>query len=736
MDTDDSGSSWIGQTLDGRYRVTRKLGRGGMGTVFLAEDEKMGRTVVIKRPEAHLLETPGFRERFELELKSLVGLTHPHIVHVHDGGRVGAIPYMVQEYLAGGSLDDRLEDAGGRLSLERIVRWLPDAAAALDHIHGLDIVHRDIKPGNIMFDEHGQVYLGDFGIAKALGSQDTGLTATGMTPGTPDYIAPEVALEQILSGAADQYALGSVVYRCVAGRVPVTGTSPISVVLNKLNEDAPPLAEAADGVSEEVSAVVMRALERKPDNRYPSCKAFAEAFVAAVGEMSTAASGSAPPTGVLPRPDAKPEQERDFPKTRIVAEGDRSEPPAARSAQEEEQDAIPKTRVVERGDRPKAVRTGGRPPRRWLLLVGTVVLLGAAGAIGFLATRGHEEWLTLQGLVGPRVVAESLEVEGNIHEPSRDAYVIWINGATHDVRIDPRDARDGQVYFGFDVNLRGDETKIEVRLLTEGGDLIDTETIAVVIDRTPPVIKVEGGLELEAEERIDVRGRVEDDHPGKHVLGNGRAYGLEDSAFTIPVDLEDQAEKTLEIVAKDKVGNESRVMVTVRRKPPPPAMEPSPEETSVEEETPDTKPELTAELLDGADGDLDADGFVVGSELYYLLILECRGPHAMSVRFTAKASGGVRLLGSAAFSDERGARDLGSVPCQESRKEWSLVLKPGERRHVRIPARAETASTNQAAAAYVTLRWRALDAARLPDEVELEPRGEMTIGETGWIEEK
>jgi serine/threonine protein kinase len=211
----------------------------------------MGRTVVIKRPEAHLLETPGFRERFELELKSLVGLTHPHIVHVHDGGRVGAIPYMVQEYLAGGSLDDRLEDAGGRLSLERIVRWLPDAAAALDHIHGLDIVHRDIKPGNIMFDEHGQVYLGDFGIAKALGSQDTGLTATGMTPGTPDYIAPEVALEQILSGAADQYALGSVVYRCVAGRVPVTGTSPISVVLNKLNEDAPPLAEAADGVGAE-----------------------------------------------------------------------------------------------------------------------------------------------------------------------------------------------------------------------------------------------------------------------------------------------------------------------------------------------------------------------------------------------------------------------------------------------------------------------------------------------------
>jgi serine/threonine protein kinase len=736
MDTDDSGSSWIGQTLDGRYRVTRKLGRGGMGTVFLAEDEKMGRTVVIKRPEAHLLETPGFRERFELELKSLVGLTHPHIVHVHDGGRVGAIPYMVQEYLAGGSLDDRLEDAGGRLSLERIVRWLPDAAAALDHIHGLDIVHRDIKPGNIMFDEHGQVYLGDFGIAKALGSQDTGLTATGMTPGTPDYIAPEVALEQILSGAADQYALGSVVYRCVAGRVPVTGTSPISVVLNKLNEDAPPLAEAADGVSEEVSAVVMRALERKPDNRYPSCKAFAEAFVAAVGEMSTAASGSAPPTGVLPRPDAKPEQERDFPKTRIVAEGDRSEPPAARSAQEEEQDAIPKTRVVERGRSTEGRQDRWAPPSS----------VASPRRYGRPAGRGRCDRIPRhtgpRGMAdppGPRRPSGRGGVAGGGRQHPRavsDAYVIWINGATHDVRIDPRDARDGQVYFGFDVNLRGDETKIEVRLLTEGGDLIDTETIAVVIDRTPPVIKVEGGLELEAEERIDVRGRVEDDHPGKHVLGNGRAYGLEDSAFTIPVDLEDQAEKTLEIVAKDKVGNESRVMVTVRRKPPPPAMEPSPEETSVEEETPDTKPELTAELLDGADGDLDADGFVVGSELYYLLILECRGPHAMSVRFTAKASGGVRLLGSAAFSDERGARDLGSVPCQESRKEWSLVLKPGERRHVRIPARAETASTNQAAAAYVTLRWRALDAARLPDEVELEPRGEMTIGETGWIEEK
>jgi WD40 repeat protein len=196
--------------------------------------------------------------------------------------------------------------------------------------------------------------------------------------------------------------------------------------------------------------------------------------------------------------------------------------------------------------------------------------LGVAGGIWRFSPREREEWLSLQGS-DPWFATESLKMDVTVHRPADDEYVIWINGASHRVRVDPSSSAEDvsgdmtEAYFGFDVKLHGDETEIEVRLLTEDGELLDTATKRVVIDRTPPVITVEGGLELETEQRIEVRGRVEDDHPKEWVAVNDFTRNLTDGAFTIPVDLEDQAEKTLEIVAADRVGNESRAKVTVRR---------------------------------------------------------------------------------------------------------------------------------------------------------------------------
>jgi serine/threonine protein kinase len=282
-----ASEDWIGKTLDGRYRVESELGRGGMGTVYLAFDERMERPVVVKVPDPRFLDDAGFRGRFEREVQSQVRLPHPHIVGVLDGGAVDDVPYVVLTYLGGGSLKDRIDDAGGRLEPPQVLEWLPDIARALDSVHEDDVVHRDVKPANILFDGKGNVFLADFGIAKALGEQDSGLTQTGTTPGTPDYMAPETVLEVGLDGRADQYALGAVVYRALAGCLPISATNPLATLVKKTKEDPEPLAKAAPGVSDEVSEVVMRALSRDREKRFPSCAAFAKAFFKAVGSSST-----------------------------------------------------------------------------------------------------------------------------------------------------------------------------------------------------------------------------------------------------------------------------------------------------------------------------------------------------------------------------------------------------------------------------------------------------------------
>ncbi|HUG93458.1 MAG TPA: bifunctional serine/threonine-protein kinase/formylglycine-generating enzyme family protein [Planctomycetaceae bacterium] len=301
---------WTDQKLAGRYLVREKLGSGGMGTVYLARDLKLDADVVIKAPHPVMIKDAAFAARFRQEIRSLVELSHPHVVKVMDVDEHEGLPFAVLQYLSGGSLEDRLFDADGRprvLEPAEVLGWIEDVAEALDYIHARGYVHRDIKPANLLFDEHGRVYLGDFGIAKAVAatgtSGDTGLTGTGMAIGTAEYMAPETLLKESAGkpydGRVDQYALGVTVYECLCGRRPYSGPNVAIVAVAMATTRAPMPHQIQPEIPELVSKAVAKSLLKDPEKRYANCQTFARTLLKAVrsatgaANLTTARSGSA-----------------------------------------------------------------------------------------------------------------------------------------------------------------------------------------------------------------------------------------------------------------------------------------------------------------------------------------------------------------------------------------------------------------------------------------------------------
>jgi serine/threonine-protein kinase len=279
-----SVKTWVGRQLGGgRYRVTAKLGEGGMGCVFRAHDANLDCDVVVKVPRPALLDDPEFAGRFSREVHSLVRLVHPHIVRITDVGQEDGAPFAVMQYLPGGSLHDRQQRPGGRLATlppAALADWLEPVAEALDYIHQQGYVHRDIKPANILFDGQGNAYVSDFGVAKAVGgrtlSRSQSLTGTGMVLGTPEYMAPEMLLGEDYGGGVDQYALAVTVYELLSGRVPFAGHTPGAILMQQTSGQATALHRLVPSVSRELSAAVARALARHPKERFATCVAFAQ----------------------------------------------------------------------------------------------------------------------------------------------------------------------------------------------------------------------------------------------------------------------------------------------------------------------------------------------------------------------------------------------------------------------------------------------------------------------------
>ena len=231
-------SNLIGQSL-GRYHILEQLGEGGMATVYKAYDTRLETDVAVKVIRTENL-TLGTMERalkrFEREAKALARLTHPNIVKVTDYGEYEGKPYLVMEYLPGGTLKERL---GKPMPWQEAVRMLIPIAEALDFAHSQNMIHRDVKPSNILLTQRGQPMLTDFGIAKILDLEETqDLTGTGMGIGTPEYMAPEQWTGKT-SMLSDQYALGVVFYEMLTGRKPYTADTPAAILLKQATEPLP-----------------------------------------------------------------------------------------------------------------------------------------------------------------------------------------------------------------------------------------------------------------------------------------------------------------------------------------------------------------------------------------------------------------------------------------------------------------------------------------------------------------
>lgn len=263
------------RAIEGKYKMERLLGKGGMGAVFLAHDLALDREVAIKVLPPDVAQDEQVVRRFQQEAKTAAKLDHPNIIPIYRVESEGGLHYFVMKYIAGTSLEDLLEKRQP-LPVPEIQRILWEAACALGHAHQRGVVHRDVKPANIMFDHDGRVMLTDFGISKALQAA-TGFTATGMIIGTPHYMAPEQAKGAPVDGRADQYSLGVVGYRMITAELPFSGDSVHTIIYKHIYEE-PPLASAKrPGIPGTLSGAISRALSKEPDARYPTMEDFATA---------------------------------------------------------------------------------------------------------------------------------------------------------------------------------------------------------------------------------------------------------------------------------------------------------------------------------------------------------------------------------------------------------------------------------------------------------------------------
>jgi serine/threonine-protein kinase len=259
-----------GARLANRYRLDERVGGGGMGEVWRATDLVLDRTVAVKVMRPELLEEPSFAERFLAEARTMATIRHPGVVGVHDYRSDSTGAFLVMEYVSGEALSRRLHRLG-RLDPTLTMTLMAQAADALQAAHDRGVVHRDIKPGNLLVTPDHRLVLTDFGIARSAAS--TPLTATGAVIGTPSYLAPEQVLGRPATARSDLYALGVVGYECLAGRRPFDGENPFDVAMKRLRDPPPPLADTPP----EVRAVVERALAPDPDQRWPSAADLAAA---------------------------------------------------------------------------------------------------------------------------------------------------------------------------------------------------------------------------------------------------------------------------------------------------------------------------------------------------------------------------------------------------------------------------------------------------------------------------
>jgi len=287
--------------LGGRYRVGRELGRGGMAKVFEGTDTVLGRTVAIKVLSPQFADDEGFVQRFRREAQAAARLSNPNVVSVFDTGADGGVHYIVMEYVEGRTLADYLA-GGGRIMPDRAIEIAESVCGALSAAHAQGVIHRDIKPGNIMLTPTGQVKVADFGIARMTTTAET-VAQTAAVLGTASYLSPEQAQGQPVDGRSDIYSLGCVLYEMVTGRPPFLGDSPVTVASKQVLEQPTPPSKLNGDVTPDLDAVILRTLAKNPANRYQSAeelRADLERVRQGLPVEATPLLAPPPPTQVIP----------------------------------------------------------------------------------------------------------------------------------------------------------------------------------------------------------------------------------------------------------------------------------------------------------------------------------------------------------------------------------------------------------------------------------------------------
>ncbi|MDQ3538876.1 MAG: protein kinase [Actinomycetota bacterium] len=306
---DGGAKTTVAQGLDvilgGRYLLAERIADGGMAAVWKAHDQVLDRAVAVKVLHDHLAADDGFRERFRREAISAAKLTHPHVVSLYDTGSDGDQVYLVMEFVDGSTLKDVIAEHG-RLDPGRAASIGEKVARALDYAHRRGLVHRDVKPANILIGKDGSVKVADFGIAKA-DENEGDLTKTGTVLGTAAYVAPEqITGDARIDGRADQYGLGCMLYEALTGRQPFKGASAVATAALRLDTQPLPLRSACPELPPGLDAIIMRSLSRTPDDRYPSAghladalAAFAQASTASTASLTTGAVGNGRGDGTM-----------------------------------------------------------------------------------------------------------------------------------------------------------------------------------------------------------------------------------------------------------------------------------------------------------------------------------------------------------------------------------------------------------------------------------------------------
>jgi serine/threonine-protein kinase len=314
--TTGAAGALTGTVLSGRYRLESKLGSGGMSTVYLARDETLERWVAAKVLHREISDQPDQIERFRREARAVAQVSHPNVVAVIDAGEDSGRPYIVFEYVDGETLKQRI-DRLGRLPLDEAAAYSIEVGRGLAAAHARRLVHRDVKPQNVLIDSEGRAKVTDFGIAREL--EQDGLTKTGRVLGTTDYVSPEQAMGKGVDARSDIYSLGILLYEMLLGEVPFQADNLVGVAMKHVNERMPDVQKRRKDVSSALAAVIERATEKKPEKRYPDMNAMlADLENALEVEVARAGRSTAEATTVL---DSVPRRRRMVPSRRVSIAG-------------------------------------------------------------------------------------------------------------------------------------------------------------------------------------------------------------------------------------------------------------------------------------------------------------------------------------------------------------------------------------------------------------------------------